>query len=857
VSGEKDMPGVLNRHDFPHSFPYLYRIRIQSMQAIYPVTTLIPSIKESLARTNTLLLQAPPGAGKSTILPLELLNEPWLAGKKILMLEPRRLAARAVASRMADLLKVDVGGVVGYKVRFENRTSRHTRLEVLTEGILTRMLQEGGALDDVGLVIFDEFHERSLHADLALALCREIQQVLREDLRILIMSATLDSGSLGTLLKEAPVLTSEGRQFPVTVKHLDIGSDIFIPTEMSRIILRALTEQPGDILAFFPGAGEIHKTAELLESAGASARIHPLYGDLPLARQQEAILPDPSGRRKVVLATSIAETSLTIEGITTVIDSGYSRSPRFDPRSGLTRLETIRVTADAADQRAGRAGRLGPGTCYRLWSAGAQHHLLAHRKPEILEADLAPLVLELANWGTTDILGMDWINAPPTAALSQGRELLRLLGALEGDKITPRGKQMLSLPTHPRIAHLLLEAKEQGLTALAADVAALLEERDPLPREAGADLVLRVETLRKWRNKEYVSVDRSRLERIERLADTWRKQFQAKVDNSMPVPEQVGKLLAAAYPERVARQQSPEHRYRLTNGRFAKTGEHDPLSREKWLAIAHLDGGHQEGRIYLAAPLDPEDIHHLCRHETVITWDSQKGELVAREEFKLGDITVSSKPITALSEEQRTSVLLDAMRIEGLSVLSFTEEVQQWRARLSSLSKWRPEEGWPDLSDAALLETVDEWLSPWLSGIKRRDDFRKLDLGMILNAILPWELQQKLDKLAPASIPVPSGSLILLAYSTEGNPPVLAVRLQEMFGLLDTPLVNEGRNKVMLHLLSPGYKPVQVTQDLKSFWQNTYPEVRKELRVRYQKHHWPEDPWTAEAVRGAKKRRPQ
>jgi len=820
----------------------------------YPVLSLLPQLKETLVQTNTVILQAPPGAGKSTILPLELMNEPWLEGKKILMLEPRRLAARSVACRMSGLIKEEVGGSIGYKVRFENRTSRRTRIEVLTEGILTRMLQEDDALQGVGMVIFDEFHERSLHADLALALCREMQQVLREDLRILIMSATLDSGSLSSLLKGAPILTSEGRQYPVTIHHQDAGANPNIPNEMSRAIVRALNENQGDILAFLPGAGEIHRTAELLENQVSGVRIHTLFGDLPLKQQQEALLPDVSGRRKVVLATSIAETSLTIEGIHIVIDSGYSRAPRFDPRTGLTRLETIRVTADAADQRAGRAGRLGPGVCYRLWSAGSHHHLLPHRKPEILEADLAPLVLELANWGTTDVTTLAWLTPPPSATISQSREVLRLLGALNGDKISARGKEMLRLPTHPRIAHLLLEAKDTGLLALATDVAALLEERDPLPKESGVDIVLRVEALRKWRNKEYISADRSRLERIGRLAETWRKLFHIDADNHPPLQEQVGKLLASAYPERVARQHGPEHRYRLTNGRMAKMGEHDPLIREKWIAIADLDGGSTEGRIYLAAALDPDDILSLCQTEEVISWDTQKGELLAREESKLGEITVSSKPLKQVSEEAKEKILLQVVRSEGLSLFQITEELEEWQARLSSLRKWRPTEEWPDLSDTALLETLEEWLPSWLSGIKKRDDFRKLDITSIIHNILPWDLQQRMEKLVPPTMAVPTGSMIKLSYSAEGGAPVLAVRLQEMFGLLDTPAVNEGRNKVMLHLLSPGYKPVQVTQDLKSFWKNTYPEVRSELRVRYQKHHWPEDPWTAEAVRGARKR---
>jgi len=821
-----------------------------------PVLEIIPQIRETLSCHNTLILQAPPGAGKSTVLPPALLQEEWLQGKKIIMLEPRRLAARAVAGRMAELIGESTGKTIGYKVRFENKTSAVTRIEVLTEGILTRMLQQDGALDDTGLIIFDEFHERSLQADLSLALCRELQQVLREDLRILIMSATLDSGKLSSLLKGAPVITSEGRQYPVKTIHLPEEFRSNIPLQMSRAIGKALSEQTGDILAFLPGAGEIHRCAELLENQMSGICIHPLYGDLPPQKQQEAILPDSAGRRKVVLATSIAETSLTIEGITTVVDSGYSRAPRFDLRSGLTRLETVKVTADAADQRAGRAGRLGPGVCYRLWSAGAQHQLIPHRKPEILEADLAPLVLELANWGNTNPTALAWLNPPPPSALNQGRELLQQLGALEGDKITAKGKEMLRLPTHPRMAHLLLEGRDAGLAALSTDLAALLEERDPLPKEAGADIVLRLDALRKWRNKEFVTADRGRLERIDKLADAWRKLFSVKTDNTPVMQEQAGKLLASAYPERVAKQQGPEHRYRLSNGRFARTGEQDPLTREKWLAIAHLDGGNQEGKIYLAAALDPDDLLPFSRKQDIISWDNQKGELIARTEIAYGDLVLSSIPLKQIPEESRNAVLLQAAKSEGLRLFHITEGWKEWQSRLLCLRIWRPDDHWPDLSDAALIQNIEEWLTPWLSGIRKRDDFHKLDLLELFSNQLSWEQKQQMDKLVPACIRVPSGSEIKLAYAADGSAPVLAVRLQEMFGLPDTPVVNEGRNKVILHLLSPGYKPVQVTQDLKSFWNNTYPDVRKELRVRYQKHHWPEDPWTAEAVRGAKKRRP-
>jgi ATP-dependent helicase HrpB len=819
-----------------------------------PIIEIIPSIKAKLSSHNTIILQAPPGAGKSTVLPLHLLDEPWLHGKKILMLEPRRLAARAVATRLALLHNEDIGETVGYRIRFENRVSSRTRIEVVTEGILTRMLQNDNALEDTGLVIFDEFHERSLHADLALALCREVQQALRDDLRIMIMSATLDGAKLSELLGHAPILTSKGRQHPITLNYFPQDNHTPVPVQVAKAIRKAYNENDGDILAFLPGTGEIHRTQEQLEQElSSSVLICPLYGDLPQQKQQEAIMPDKHGRRKIVLATSIAETSLTIEGIKVVVDSGYSRVPRFDTRTGLTKLETVKVTQDTADQRAGRAGRLGPGTCYRLWSEGSHHHLNAHRKPEILEADLAPMVLELSQWGVKDIHQMAWLTPPPAGAVVQAKELLRQLEAIEGDKITARGKEMLRLPTHPRIAHLLLEGQKDDLLPLATDIASILEERDPLQKEAGTNLSLRAEALHKWRSKEYVNADRGALERIERLASNWRRIFKIQADNKMPADEEVGKLIAAAYPERIARRADHPLRYRLANGRMVKLTEHDPLTHEDWLAVAHLDAGTNEGKIFLAAPLSPDDVIHLAHEKRTVSWDAQKGILIARKELRIGDIIVQTSPLLTIPEDERITILCSAIQSDK-TLLPWSEEVAEWQARVLSLLKWRPNEEWPDVSTEHLINTIEEWLPPYLSNVKKRDDLQRLDLLTILKSALPWALQQRLEDLAPSKIDVPSGSMIKLQYSADGSAPVLAVRLQEMFGLLDTPAVNEGRNKVLLHLLSPGYRPVQVTQDLRSFWQNTYPEVRKELRVRYQKHSWPEDPWTAEAVRGARRR---
>lgn len=817
----------------------------------YPVLDIIPSLKEKLLTQPTVILQAPPGAGKSTILPLELIHEPWLGDKKIVMLEPRRLAARSVAMRMASLLEEDAGETIGYRVRFENKVSAKTKIEVVTEGILTRMIQTDNALENVAMVIFDEFHERSLQADLALALTLQVQNVLRDDLRVLVMSATLESELLSERLN-APVLTSSGRQYPVNVIHVPIDKDARIASAVTSTILKALREQRGDMLVFLPGAGEINRVQQQLEEANVSALITPLYGDLPFKQQQEAILPDKNGARKIVLSTSIAETSLTIEGITTVIDSGYARVPRFDPRSGLTRLETIRVTKDAADQRAGRAGRLGPGVCYRLWSAAEERNLQPARKPEILEADLTSLVLELAQWGVDAVNQLNWITNPPAGSVNQARELLRELEALDQNKITLRGKEMLRLPTHPRIAHMLLATANK---ALAADVAALLEERDPLPRESGSDLSLRAEVLRKWRAGERVNADRAVLERIERLASAWRKLFSVQVDNSAPADEDVGRLVMEAYPERIAWQQEKQGlRYKLANGRMALLPQHDPLMREEWLAIADLDAGSKEGKIFLAAPINKTYLLTHAKEQEVVKWDAERGIITAQLESRIGSVILATKPIQKISEELRVKILCNALREEGLKLLNWSEDNAQWQARVLSLRVWRKDEHWPDVSTERLIETAETWLAPFLGSANKRSDLQRLEVQPMLDSILSWEQQQSLNKLVPTRLQVPSGSQISVQYFPNGEPPVLEVRLQEMFGLPETPVVNEGRTKVLLHLLSPGYKPVQVTQDLKSFWHTTYHEVRKELRMRYPKHPWPEDPWTAEAVRGVKRR---
>lgn len=822
----------------------------------YPVLEVADRLRESLHNNRIVILQAPPGAGKSTILPLHLLDEPWLRGKKIIMLEPRRLAARSVAQRMASLRKEKTGETIGYRIRFESSVRDSTRIEVVTEGLFLRMIQDDSTLSEVGMVIFDEFHERSLAADLSVALTLDVRKVLREDLRILLMSATLDGEKIQSAVGESDIITSTGKQYPVSMLYQPNDTVSNMIDQVCRTIRRALREQKGDVLVFLPGAGEIRRVQATLETDALGAECFPLYGELPFDKQQEAILPHPAGARKVVLATSIAETSLTIEGITTVIDSGLARVPRFDPASGFTRLETIKVTKDAADQRAGRAGRLGPGVCYRLWSEGTQLHLVPNRNPEILDADLAPLVLELSQWGVKNVSDINWITPPPRGAIHQAIQLLSQLDALHNGVITDRGRKMVRLPTHPRIAHMLTAVDtDTRMLTLAIDVASLLEERDPLSKEAGVDLTLRIETLRRWRSGERVSADVRALERIERVAANWCRLLHVKPSAAMVSDEEVGLLLMLAYPERIARQTARHsERYKLANGRMALLPKADPLHHYTWLVLASLDAGREEGRIFLAAPVDEKDLHRYAQEARTTRWDDERNMVVAQVEKRVGNLVLESKPSASMPDDERIRVLCQQVRDKGLKVIGWDDATDQWQARVMSLRTWRKDEPWPDVSTHHLLDTLEEWLPPFLTNITRQAELERLDSMTIMQSLVPWALQSRIDTLAPLRIPVPSGSMIQLQYNQEGSPPVLQVRLQEIFGLLETPVINEGRNKVMIHLLSPGYKPVQITQDLHSFWQNTYHEVRKELRMRYPKHYWPEDPWTAEAVRGVRRK---
>lgn len=810
-----------------------------------PVTDIIPQVREQLAQQNTLIVNAPPGAGKSTLLPLALLEQEWLQGKKIIMLEPRRLAAKTIAARMASLLDDEIGKTIGYRIRFENRVSAQTKIEVVTEGILTRMLHHDNALEGVGLVIFDEFHERSLHADLAMALCREAQQVLRPDLRIMIMSATLNMPQLTALLN-APVAVSEGKQYPVELIYTNDADETLLPELTARTVMKAVSEHEGDVLVFLPGEGEIRKCEELLKSQAGTFAVHALYGQLPQHEQFLAIMPNKFGKRKIVLATSIAETSLTIEGIRIVVDTGFGRTSRFDSKSGLSRLETIRISKDSADQRAGRAGRLTSGVCYRMWTRATHERLTEHRVPEILEADLTALVLDMAQWGVSDIMQLTWLTPPPKTALTQATETLHQLTALENNRITPHGKQIHKLACHPRIAHMLLMAKEKPMVQLATDIAAILEERDPLPRESGIDLNLRVEALRRSRKN---NSSGNKFGRIDKVAASYRKMLDVDADNGPVDPFDTGLLLAYAYPERIAFARPGNNaQFQLANGKYAAAGHKDDLAHEPWLAVANMDLRDGLGKIFMAAPLNPKDLLPMVKEYENIMWDTRKGGLIASKELRIGSIILQSKPLSKPGEEHLAEAISNAIKTEGENLLDFDDTMTQLQNRMMSLRKWNVTEEWPDVSTTILLQSNKEWLGAYFKDVKKPDDLKKINLAEALLYSLDYDKQQLLNLLAPSKIEVPSGSKIPIQYFPNGATPVLSVRLQEVFGLSDTPKLNNGKTQVVMHLLSPGYKPVQVTSDLNSFWNNLYFEVKKELQRRYPKHAWPDDPWTAPAV---------
>jgi ATP-dependent helicase HrpB len=827
-----------------------------------PIEEAIPALRQTLAAGHAALLTAQPGAGKTTRVPLALLHEPWLAGQKLVLLEPRRLAARAAAAYMAAMLGEPVGKTVGYRIRHDTRVGKDTRIEVVTEGILTRLLQHDPSLAGYGLVIFDEFHERSLQADLGLAFARESQRLFRPDLRLLVMSATLDCAAVTRLLQDADTISCEGRLFPVTTQYLDRPIEGHLEPAVVRSIRQALARDEGSLLVFLPGMAEIRRVERQLVEAslGPDTLIAPLHGELPQHEQEQAILPAPAGRRKIVLATSIAETSLTIEGVRVVIDAGLMRVPRFDPRSGLTRLDTIRVTQDAADQRRGRAGRLEPGTCYRLWTTAEQQALLPRRPPEILEADLAPLALDLAEWGVIETDELAWLDPPPAGAISQARELLRQLGALDAQgALTAHGRRLAHVTVHPRLAHMMVTAVPVGLGAYACDLAALLSERDILQGGPGwrhADLRIRVEALRG--NREHLAgatVNRAGCERVRRASEQWRRQLQLGAPSGDGT-EHTGTLLAFAYPDRIAQRiAGSEGRYRLANGRGAAFHTVEGLSQEEYLVVAQLDGTGDWARVLLAAPVGLADLQHHCAGQIqavdLLEWDDRSESVRARRQRRLGQLILDDRATHDPDPTQVAAALLFGIRRTGLSCLPWTKELQQWRARVGFLHRIDPT--WPDLSDDALTNNLDAWLGPFVSGLTSLAQVCRLDLQPPLESLLTWQQRQELPRLVPTHLTVPSGSHVRLDYD-QNETPVLAVRLQEMFGCQDTPRIAGGRVPVMVHLLSPAGRPVQVTKDLASFWRSAYQEVKKELRGRYPRHHWPDDPLTATPTNRTKRR---
>jgi ATP-dependent helicase HrpB len=827
-----------------------------------PISPLLPAIADTLACAPAAVIEAPPGAGKTTLVPLALLNEPWAKGKKILMLEPRRIAARAAAARMADLRGEHVGETIGYRIRLDTKVGPATRIEVLTEGLLTRRLQSDPALDGVGLVIFDEFHERSLAADLGLALALECQAALNPDLRILVMSATLDGARIAKLMNGAPVLRAEGRAFPVETRYRTPQPRARLDQTVASAARRALDETDGGILVFLPGEGEIRSVERLLRDEGLrpGVDLRPLYGALTKEEQDAAIAPAPKGTRKIVLATAIAETSLTIEDVRVVIDSGQQRLAEYDPAIGLTRLITRRVSAASAEQRRGRAGRVAPGVCYRLWSEPETQSLVPFTPPEILSTDLAPLALDLALWGVSDPAALAFLDPPPAAAWNEARALLMRLAILDHDgRITDHGRACAGFGAHPRLAHMMLLARESGEAASAAALAAILNERDVLRGRANArdvDLRLRLEVFaRESEPPEGMSVDRAALARAREQARVWRRALNAK-DEGVDT-QAAGRLAALAFPERVAQARGGHGRYRMRNGNGAAVPESDPLANETFLAVAALDASAADARVFLAAPLTREDIDDLfggdIRAEEIVVWDPRERVVAARAREVLEALILRDTPAAKVAPEKIAAAMVEGIREMGLDALPWTDDLRQLRARTAFLRRALDDaHAFPDLSDAALLASLEDWLAPFLDGVTRAAQLTRIDLSSALRNRFTYDQQKRLDALAPTHVTVPSGSRLPIDYA--GETPVLAVRLQEMFGLADTPRVANGKVPLTLHLLSPARRPVQVTRDLGTFWKTSYADVKKDMKGRYPKHPWPDDPLAAPPTARAKPR---
>ncbi len=869
---------------------------------VLPISSLLPNIVTALSTQHQLILEAPPGAGKTSLVPLALLQQDWLAGGKILMLEPRRMAARAAAQRMAALLGEPVGKTVGYRVKQDTCVSRETVIEVITGGILTRRLQQDPALEGVALVIFDEFHERHLDSDLGLALCLQGRDLFRDAnnaLRLIVMSATLNGNAVAELFTDAPIIRSEGRLFPVDIvydKPQKLTESLVAPT--GSCILNALEADAGNMLVFLPGQREIRQVMEWLEGRlPDNVQLAPLHGSLSLEDQHRAIAPPPTGPahaplRKVVLATDIAESSLTIEGVRIVIDAGRTREPAFDPATGMTRLATHRVSQASATQRCGRAGRIEPGRCYRLWSEQQQHQLQPFSTPEILQADLAPLALQLLNWGVDDPNELQWLDPPPPSAYQQGLALLESLGAIAGNdygvrQLTDHGRQMNEFPAHPRIAHMLLSARSCDLLHPASELAAILS--DPPQRCDTADisqlltLVLEDRTSASQHHGDGITADIGRplanpgrhwLQRTRKQA----KQFAELITKvpGTPVPTAVmpddalGFLLACAYPDRIAKRRSGRSStYQLSNGRAATLDESDWLNNHEWLACAETTGfsGRSEDRIVLAAALNPElfsgPLQSLICHKNKFEWDKKADHFIAEQHTQVGALIVSTTKIDNPDAIARTSALLRYIRQQGLSVLPWNDSLRQWQARVMLLRSLHDDDDrgngnnndpnpWPDVSDAALLTHMDEWLAPTISQVKYLSELTRFDLRSALAVLLPWPLPEQLETLAPKEIKVPSGSMVAIDYLH--TPPILAVKLQEMFGCETTPTIARGKMALMLHLLSPARRPLQITQDIQGFWQSSYKNAQKEMKGRYPKHPWPDDPLNAAPSKHTKAR---
>ena len=826
--------------------------RLQKELENLPVAALVKPLNETLRRESAAIVTAAPGAGKSTVLPLTILEGLREGTGKIVVLEPRRVAARQIASRMAWLLGESVGETVGYRIRFESKVSVKTRIEVVTEGVLTRMLLDDPALEDVAVVVFDEFHERSLNTDEAFALVRQCQDVLRDDLRLVVMSATIDTKALSNALHCA-VLTSEGRMFPVEVIHNDEDADVFNVSQMvAKTIMQAHRSHKGDILAFLPGEGEIRRVQELLSSGGlGETKIFTLYGMLSNDEQAKAIAPTRAGERKVVLATPIAETSLTVEGVRVVVDSGLCRKMVFDARSGLNHLETVRISLDMATQRMGRAGRVAPGVCYRLWTAATEFHMPAVRMPEILEADLSSLVLDAAIWGEHDVKRLPWLTPPVKSAIAHARRLLISLGATdETGRVTEWGRRLSKLPCHPRIARMLLVADNKERQALAADIAALIEAKDPLAGESDIAMDHRLDALRRERR----SGKFGKWGRIAKIARQYADMIHSKVDNAAVNPYEVGALLASAYPERIGKAWKERLGvFQLPGGELVAVEASDAMVGEEWLSIASM---HQKaggvGKVFLASVVAPADLKKYAIERDIIFWDSKAGAVVTRRETRIGTILLASKPLSNCNREKIQQVICEAIAKDGPSMLDFSDDVHNMQRRIAFVATRHPELSLPSVDVETICKSAVEWGPLFICKATTTNELKKIDLCEVIWSRLSYEQQKMVEQLAPTHIVVPTGSRIRLDYRIGAEMPVLRVRLQECFGLLDTPQVDG--SPILMELLSPGFKPVQLTTDLHSFWQSTYFEVRKELRRRYPKHSWPEHPMETAPVRGVNRK---